>query len=343
MQCSSTGGSFCFGLDAPVANVPAGYSLESIVYLGVGVNKAMVDWGAVLLRKYGTKRPVDYTTQHLGFSTDNGAYYCYGWQDKQSKKQSTPSPSAGYKDYQDAMEGVYEYSKAEGIPYKHILLDSWWYAKGDGGGLKEWDATNATFPDGLKAFADKTGWQFQMHNRYWSDNNVYAKQNGGKYDFMIDDSTQYAMPLVQDLWDDLISNKTDSGVPLSVYEQDWLHIEWQSVAGVRESPTLARQWLIQMGAGAAKQNTNVQYCSTFARHVLQSVEMPSVTSIRSSDDYGPGQMGDYPTQKKNSSPIVHRDACSFPYCVYYVGTSSIITHALMFVCLFREVIFFFFS
>ena len=197
MQCSSTGGSFCFGLDAPVTNVPAGYSLESIVYLGVGVNKAMVDWGAVLLRKYGTKRPVDYTTQHLGFSTDNGAYYYYGWQDKQSKKQSTPSPSAGYKDYQDAMEGVYEYSKAEGIPYKHILLDSWWYTKGDGGGLKEWDATNATFPDGLKAFADKTGWQFQMHNRYWSDNNVYAKQNGGKYDFMIDDSTQYAMPLVQ--------------------------------------------------------------------------------------------------------------------------------------------------
>ena len=33
---------------------------------------------------------------------------------------------------------------------------------------------------------------------------MYAKQNGGKYDFMIDESTQYALPLEQDLWDDLI-------------------------------------------------------------------------------------------------------------------------------------------
>ena len=39
------------------------------------------------------------------------------------------------------MEGVYKYSKAEGIPYKHILLDSWWYTNGDGDGLKEWDAS----------------------------------------------------------------------------------------------------------------------------------------------------------------------------------------------------------
>ena len=59
----------------------------------------------------------------------------------------------------------YAYSKAEAIPYKHILLDSWWYTKGDAGGLKEWDATTDTFPDGLKAFADKTQWKFQMHNR----------------------------------------------------------------------------------------------------------------------------------------------------------------------------------
>ena len=66
------------------------------------------------------------------------------------------------------MEGVHAYSVKEGIPYKHILLDSWWYTKGSAGGVKEWDATTATFPDGLKKFADKTGWQFQMHNRYWS-------------------------------------------------------------------------------------------------------------------------------------------------------------------------------
>ena len=67
-------GSFCAGgLDAPVASVPAGYSLETIVLLGTGVNSAIMSYGAILLSKYKTTRPVDYSNQWLGFSTDNGA------------------------------------------------------------------------------------------------------------------------------------------------------------------------------------------------------------------------------------------------------------------------------
>jgi hypothetical protein len=63
-------GSFCFGLDAPVASVPAGYSLETMVFLGNGVNSAMKDWGTTMIASYQTVRPADYTTQWLGFSTD---------------------------------------------------------------------------------------------------------------------------------------------------------------------------------------------------------------------------------------------------------------------------------
>ena len=160
------------------------------------------------------------------------------------------------------------------------------------------------------------------------ENNVYAKENGGKYEFLTDPSTQYSMPLEQDLWDDLIANKTKADIPLAVYEQDWLYNEWQGIAGVRASPTLARQWLMQMGQGAAKQNTTVQYCMALARHVMQSIEIPAVTTIRASDDYGPGQTGGYPVQKNSSQPITMRPVCGFPYCVYYVGTSSIFTYAL---------------
>ena len=36
-------------------------------------------------------------------------------------------------------------------------------------------------------FAEKTGWKFQMHNRRWSEDNVYAKQNGGNYELAIPD------------------------------------------------------------------------------------------------------------------------------------------------------------
>ena len=114
--------------------------------------------------------------------------------------------------------------------------------------------------------------------RYWSDNTVYAKENGGKYQFLVEKSAQLAMPLEQTLWDDLIANKTMQGVPMSVYEQDWMYNEWQGLAAVRSSATLARRWLIQMGRGAAKQNVTVQYCMSLARMALQSVEIPVSTT-----------------------------------------------------------------
>ena len=51
-----------------------------------------------------------------GLCTDpQGAYYYYNWHQ-----------SAEYSNYQQAMEGVHEYAVAQDIPYKHILLDSWW-------------------------------------------------------------------------------------------------------------------------------------------------------------------------------------------------------------------------
>lgn len=91
-------GSFCFGLDGPVTSVPPGYSLETMVYLGSGVNSVMKEFGTTLLNKFQTVRPEDYTTKWLGYSTgrlpeplrpvfttqlmsfrlpDNGAYFYY--------------------------------------------------------------------------------------------------------------------------------------------------------------------------------------------------------------------------------------------------------------------------
>ena len=79
-----------------------------------------------------------------------------------------------------------------------------------------------------------------------------------------------------------------------------------------------------MGRGAAKANVTIQYCMEYARFVLQSVEIPAVTQTRASDDYHPGQTGYYPTQKDPSG----KSGCGFPYCVYYIGTTSLMNWAL---------------
>ncbi len=47
---------------------------------------------------------------------------------------------------------VHDVAAQQGIPFKYILLDSWWYFKGVGGGVKNWTATPDTFPHGLKNF-----------------------------------------------------------------------------------------------------------------------------------------------------------------------------------------------
>ena len=45
--------------------------------------------------------------------------------------------------------------------------------------------------------------------------------------------------------------------------------------------SLARNWLLQMGKGAALANVTVQYCMTLPREVLQSSEIAAVKRLRS--------------------------------------------------------------
>ena len=67
-----------------------------------------------------------------------------------------------------------------------------------------------------------------------------------------------------------------------------------------------------MATAALKVNATVQYCMSLARLVMMAAELPALTQFRAGDDYGPGQ-----TTK-----------CSFPYCVYYIGTTSLLGWAL---------------
>lgn len=88
--------------------------------------------------------------------------------------------------------------------------------------------------------------------------------------------------------------------------------EAEGLNATRESATLTGQWLTQMATAAAKVNATVQYCMGLGRLITMAVELPAVTQFRAGDDYGPGQPA----------------GCSFPYCVYYIGTTSLLGWAL---------------
>lgn len=62
----------------------------------------------------------------------------------------------------------------------------------------------------------------QGHNRYWSGNTTYAKQNGGQWDFLCNNNTggnygHVCVPTQQEFWDFLLGSSRKWG--LTTYEQ----------------------------------------------------------------------------------------------------------------------------
>ena len=123
----------------------------------------------------------------------------------------------------------------KGIPMRYLQIDSYWYYK-VGGGVSNWTATPEAFPGGLKKLSADTNWTYVAHNRYWSPAVAYAKQNGGQYDFIIEKGHN-AIPTSQAFWDYLMASSKEWG--MAVYEQDWLHNEWEGMSATLTSATLS--------------------------------------------------------------------------------------------------------
>ena len=276
------GSSFAAGLLGSVTDIPAGYSISTILSggaAGVGINNEVQAWGDRLRARYGKTWDTynnDFTSTHLGYATDNGAYYYY-------------NPGNGT--YADAMLAVKKQAEVQNIPYRHALIDSWWYFKGEHNGVSNWTAAPGIFYENggdadLVRLNQETGWPFIAHNRGWAKDTTYAVANGGRFAFSeTQGNDTYVVPLEQEFWNELIGNATKWG--LKTYEQDWLHNEWELTSVLHENATLARMWLMQMDSAAGDHDTTIQMCMNYPRHVLQSLEMPQVTQVRVSGDYAP--------------------------------------------------------
>ena len=52
------------------------------------------------------------------------------------------------------------------------------------------------------------------------------------------------------------------------------------LVALQTSLTLGKDWLQQMGQGAADNNITIQYCSALSKHLLQAQVTPAVTQVR---------------------------------------------------------------
>ncbi|CAB9520567.1 expressed unknown protein [Seminavis robusta] len=291
-----------FGVMGSIPEIPKGHNLSVILssspilpkqHAGPDrIRQAFQQWGAKLQKLYKTSRPRlnDKTLQYLQYNTDNGAFYYH-----QTTEQEQPDDNKHKqnKTYQQTILDLKRHAQAAGLPIRNWLADSWWYYQGRGGGVKTWEARPDVFPDGLEYIQKQTHWDIVAHNRYWSADNTYAKQNGGDYEFIMEDlrstatkTTPTAIPVETRFWMDLFQSAQERW-GLTVYEQDWMDVQMENMDYLLQNVSSAQTWLTQMGQAAKQRRLPMQWCMTWPRHVLQSLTCDQVTQARASGDYRP--------------------------------------------------------
>ncbi|ESO98846.1 hypothetical protein LOTGIDRAFT_231210 [Lottia gigantea] len=280
-SASETNGALHWGTMGLVDEVPEDYQMETVVYYSdQGINKAFDGWGEYLRYRHGRHDSYvlsDLTVNYLGFWTDRvrillllGAYYF-----RMTEKNKT---------YEDTIIDIKTYIDEIKVPYRYIQYDNWRYTWGMYNGVKDWAPKPEVFPHGSQYVYNKTGLPILAQNKYWAPDTVYAKQNGGDYEFIVE--KERALPIEQRFWDDFLGEARKWG--LIVYEQDWLNIEFKTLNALLTQIDLGTMWLTQIASAAKKHGMTMQYCMSNTKEAMQTLELPIVTQARVSGDYQPG-------------------------------------------------------
>ena len=272
------------GFNPNLRNLPAGFTQQTIVAFGKGINKTWDLWGRALIDLQGSKRPADdadAVLKYLGYWTDNGAHYYYNYDFD--------------KGYAGTLQSLVERYRQEQIPIRYLQLDSWWYYKttmdADGkpgkekksnrlpagewnryGGLLEYRAHTDLFPNGLDAFQKAIGLPLITHNRWIDPASPYHQRYEISGVAAVDPKW----------WDSIADYMKASGI--ATYEQDWLDRIYTYSPAFSSNADTGAAFLDNMARACKEQGITVQYCMPYPCYFLQGSRYDNLTSIRTSGD-----------------------------------------------------------
>lgn len=263
-----------YGVEGEIDVLPAGFTHNFILVKGRGLNRTIAAWGALVRgSKPAPDRYADLGLSHLGYWTDNGAYYYY--------------ETEGEMNEEETLLAVQQEAVARGISYGYFQLDSWWYKKvpqaglNPWGGMIRWEPEPEMFPTGLAAFREKLGLPLILHNRWFAPQNDYLMD----YQFVTDGGPEMALPANGEIFDKLLGDAKSWGA--FTYEQDWLIPQFWGVPHLRNGVGNADRWMNDIDRAAIKHGLTTQITMAGAAHLMDAVNRPSVTTVRSSIDYAP--------------------------------------------------------
>lgn len=272
------------GFNPLLRDLPAGFTQQTLVAFGPGINRTWNLWGKALLDLHNARRPsddADTVLKYLGYWTDNGATYYYNY-----------DTNLGYA---GTLQSLIEHCRQNQIPLHYLQLDSWWYYKSttdpdgqpgktkkagnlpDGewncyGGLLEYKAATNLFPNGLDAFQKTIGLPLVTHNRWIDPASPYHQQYHISGIAAVD----------PEWWDHIADYLKASGIV--TYEQDWLDRIYTYSPAFSSNIETGEAFLDNMARACQDQGITMQYCMPYPCYFLQGSRYGNLTTIRTSGD-----------------------------------------------------------
>ena len=277
-------GEIASGFSANLRNLPAGFTQQTLMAFGNGINRTWDFWGRAFLSLERARRPAqdaDVVSKYLGYWTDNGAYYYYNYDMD--------------KGYAGTLQALVDRYRQEQIPIRYLQLDSWWYPKtttgpdgtpgadkksdklpaGDWnryGGLLEYRADASLFPNGLDHFQKAIGLPLVTHNRWVDPASPYHEHYRISGIAAVDPNW----------WRNIAEYMKSSGI--ITYEQDWLDRIYNYSPAFSSDPETAEAFLDDMSGACRRDRINMQYCMPLPCYFLQGSRYENLTTIRASGD-----------------------------------------------------------
>jgi hypothetical protein len=262
-------GAIVAGINPAIPSLPAGFTYETILVTGSGINNTWDLWGRAMTDLQGKVRPgenSDTSLTALGYWTDSASKYYYYFEQNMG--------------YEGTLRAVKEDFARNGIPLNSMQLDSWWYPKGDppswaNSGDKisngQWllRPDPAIIPDGLSGLQTLLGGLPLIVHARWIDPQSPLMQ---QYTMSGNVSTDPRY------WSDLAGYLKTSGV--MTYEQDWL----ASMAAPQMNVTDPESYLDNMANAMAGNGITMQYCGQSVGQFLQGSKYNNLTTARVSQD-----------------------------------------------------------
>jgi hypothetical protein len=271
------------GYNLKLRNLPPGFSQQTILAFGQGINRTWDLWGQSLNTLRGAKRPAndaDDLLKYFSYWTDNGATYYYNYDTN--------------KGYAGTLQSLVAHYRQEEIPLHCLQLDSWWYSKtfadasgrigttkqpklpaGEWnryGGLLEYKAHPFLFPNGLAEFQKSVGLPLAAHNRWIDPSSPYHEKYRISGVAAVDPKW----------WDDIAGYLNSSGVV--TYEQDWLDRIYTFSPEFSSTVDTGEIFLREMARACRGRGMTLQYCMPYPCYFMAGSQYDNLTTIRVSDD-----------------------------------------------------------